>query len=580
MPLTVTFGGGATGFSVPASGEGAPASWLTVPPAVTMADGQNQLAINVTASTGASERSSMIVFMPTGGAGTASPTTLTITQAPASPRIVFDPAMPADVAAVGAMVSLTVTFEGGATGFSVPTSGEGAPARWLTVPPAVTMAGGENRLAITVTANEGAMARSSMIVFTATGGSVTAATTTLTITQAPAPQTIALDPVTPPEVVAGGATVPLTVTFGGGATGFSVPTSGEGAPASWLTVPPAVTMAGGQNQLAINVTANTGASQRSSMIVFTPTGGAGTASPTTLTITQAPASPRIVFAPATPADVAAVGAMVSLTVTFEGGATGFSVPTSGEGAPASWLTVPSAVTMTGGQNQLAINVTANTGASERSSMIVFTPTGVAGTAATTTLTITQAPASPRIVFAPATPADVAGAGAMVSLTVTFEGGATGFSVPTSGEGAPASWLMVPTAVTMAGGQNRLAITVTENTGASERSSMMVFTPTGGAGTAASTTLTITQQGVVSFGVSGGVFAEVRVVNPTSDELVIYGLAKEVGLLLHDVSGREVFSGSLPLGGQRVPLPPLARGVYVLVLRDEHGQTRHVRLLRE
>ena len=588
VTLTVTFEGGATGFSVPASGEGAPAGWLTVPPAVTMSGGQNQLTITVTENMGIMARSSMIVFTPAGGTGTASPTTLTITQLGVpQPRIVFAPATPADVAVGGGMVTLTVTFEGGATGFSVPASGEGAPASWLTVPAAVAMTGGQNQLAITVLANTGAMDRSSMIVFTATGGSVTAATTALTITQlGTAPrQRIVFAPAMPADVVAGGGMVSLTVTFEGGATGFSVPTSGEGAPASWLMVPSVITMSGGQNQLAITVEENTGIMDRSSMIVFTPTGGAGTASPTTLTITQLGTAPRqtIVFAPAMPADVVAGGGMVSLTVTFGGGATGFSVPTSGEGAPASWLTVPSAVTMSGGQNQLAITVVANTGASERSSMVVFTPTGGTGTARPTTLTITQAPASPRIVFDPATPADVASAGAKVSLTVTFEGGATGFSVPSSGEGAPASWLTVPAAVTMAGGQNRLAITVMANTGTSERSSMIVFTPTGGTGTAIPTTLTITQaaqQGGVSFGVSGGVFAEVRVVNPTSDELVIYGIAKEVGLLLRDVSGREVFSGSLPLGEQRIPLPPLARGVYVLALRDENGQVHHVRLLKE
>ena len=90
---------------------------------------------------------------------------------------------------------------------------------------------------------------------------------------------IVFNPVVPAEVVAGGGKVTLTVTFEGGATGFSVPTSGEGAPAGWLTVPAAVTMTGGQNQLAITVAENTDAMARSSMIVFTPTGGAGTASP-------------------------------------------------------------------------------------------------------------------------------------------------------------------------------------------------------------------------------------------------------------------------------------------------------------
>ena len=111
----------------------------------------------------------------------------------------------------------------------------------------------------------------------------------------------------PADVVAGGGMVSLTVTFGGGATGFSVPTSGEGAPANWLMVPSAVTMTDGQNQLAITVEENAGIMDRSSMIVFTPTGGAGTATPTTLTITQLGTAPRqsIVFAPAMPADVVA-----------------------------------------------------------------------------------------------------------------------------------------------------------------------------------------------------------------------------------------------------------------------------------
>ena len=157
-------------------------------------------------------------------------------------KIAFNPVMPADVVAGGGMVTLTVTFEGGATGFSVPASGEGAPAGWLTVPPAVTMTGGQNQLTITVTENMGIMARSSMIVFTPTGGAGAASPTTLTITQL------------------------------GTALRPSIPTSGEGAPANWLTVPPAAAMAGGQNRLAITVTENTGIMDRSSMIVFTATG--------------------------------------------------------------------------------------------------------------------------------------------------------------------------------------------------------------------------------------------------------------------------------------------------------------------
>ena len=553
--VRVTLGGGATGYTTSGG-----AYWVSVP--ARGSDGD--VVVTIQTNTTTSARSAMITFIPTGGRGMAISATLTINQLATPPQtITFTPSTPPAVSAAMSNVTAGVMFGGGATGFTVPSSGTGAPASWLTVP--ATLRGGN--LVINVTANTGVQ-RSSDIVFTPTGGSGTATSTTLTITQQGATSTISFTPTTPPAVVASGGNVTVGVMFGGGATGFTVPSSGTGTPASWLTVP--ATLRDGN--LVINVTANTGV-QRSSDIVFTPTGGSGTATATTLTITQQEATSTITFTPATPPAVVASGGNVTVGVMFGGGATGFTVPSSGTGSPANWLTVPATLR----DGNLVIAVTANIGV-QRSSDIVFTPTGGSGTATATTLTITQQEATSTITFTPATPPAVVASGGNVAVGVMFGGDATGFTVPSSGTGAPASWLTVPATLR----DGNLVIAVTANTGV-QRSSDIVFTPTGGSGTATATTLTITQQevSVMSFGVRSSVFTDIRVVNPVSDELVIYGLSVPVRFGLRDVSGGEVFSVTLLASAtQRILLPPLAHGAYILTLESQEGEVYNVRLLRE
>ena len=494
-------------------------------------------------------------------------------------KIIFHTTTPPNVSRVGGNVTLeVVAIEGNATGFTLPSSGTGAPASWLTVPSTLT----DNNLVIAVKPNTNTSPRSDEIVFTPTGGSVTAIPTTVTITQqgasSPSSQTIRFTPTMPPAVSATGGNVTVGVVLGGGATGFTVPSSGTGAPASWLTVP--ATLRDGN--LVIAVTANTRTTQRSDEIVFTPTGGSGTATPTTLTITQqgtsSPSSQTITFTPSTPPAVSAAGGNVTVGVMLGGDATGFTIPSSGMGTPASWLTVPATLT----NGTLVIAVTANMSTSPRSDDIVFTPTGGLGTATPTTLTITQqratSPSSQTIRFTPTMPPAVSAAMSNVTVGVMFGGGATGFTVPSSGTGAPASWLTVPATLR----DGNLVIAVMANIGV-QRSSDIVFTPTGGSGTAMATTLTITQQAgsAMNFGVLEGVFAEVRVVNPASDELVFYGLSMDVHCSLRDVSGREVFSSILLASAkQRISLPPLASGVYIATLESEEGEVYSVRLLRE
>ena len=131
------------------------------------------------------------------------------------------------------------------------------------------------------------------------------------------------------------------------------------------------------------------------------------------------------------------------------------------------------------------------------------------------------------------------------------------------------------------GDGTATLTYAANTTTAVRKDTVVFSTTGGTGTARDT-LVLEQLAatILSFGVQSSVFADIRVVNPTSDELVIYGLAKEIGLLLRDVSGQVVFEGALPAGVQRVALPRLTSGVYLLVLRTKESETYNIRLLRE
>ena len=94
----------------------------------------------------------------------------------------------------------------------------------------------------------------------------------LTINQQATPQTITLTPNELDGVLAAGEMRTVGVMFGGGATGFTVPSSGTGSPPSWVTVP---AMVDAMDDLEITVRANMTAMTRSATIIFTPTGGGG-----------------------------------------------------------------------------------------------------------------------------------------------------------------------------------------------------------------------------------------------------------------------------------------------------------------
>ena len=657
--VTVTFGGGATGYTLPSDGEtGAPPSWVTVP---AMVDAMNNLEITIIANASTSARSATITFTPTGGMGTATSITLMINQlgvVPMGRSVTLDPVSLPNIPAAGGTRTVRLTLGGDATGYM--TSGV---EDWVTVP-AMGMAG---EVSITVRANMTAMIRSATITFTPTGGEGMATPATLTITQQAPPQTIMLDPDELDDVLAAGERRMVGVTLSG-ATGYTLPLAGApGAPPSWAMVPAMAT--GGS--IAIVILENTTTSTRSATITFTPTGGEGTATPATLTITQlgaAPAAQTIMLNPTSLSGIAAAGSTETVRLTYGGGATGYMVA-----GAATWAPVASP----GMGNSVDIVIAENTTAMTRSAMVIFTPTGGEGTATPATLTITQAAATaagPAVILSPTTlSVPVAGATRMVSIGLV--GGATSYTVPTTGVGAPASWV---TGISSTGMAGMLNIVVAANATTSERKDTIYFKPVGGTGTmrfddtltitqaaapaisvssmptvlsmlpaagdtviatinisgtatgwrvmvptsgfttaspmsgtgngmdtliyaanmtnrvrrdtvvfsttggtgVARDTLVLIQQSPTSFGVADGVFADVRVVNPSSDKLIIYGLSSSARMSLRDVSGRVVFSATLTAGKQHVSLPPLARGVYLLALRNEEGETYNARLLME
>ena len=476
--VTVTLGGDATGYSVPASGTGSVPSWVTGIPTTGLA---GSLSIMVQANTGTA-RMATVTFTPTGGAtGTVVPTNFTINQLAVPQTITFAPTELTNVASTGGMRTVGVMFGGGATGFTVPSSGTGSPPSWVTVP---AMVDAMNDLEITILANTGTSPRSATIIFTPTGGGGTATPASFTINQQAIPQTITLTPNELDGVLSAGEMRTVGVMFGGGATGFTVPSSGTGAPPSWVTVP---AMVDAMDDLEITIMENTTTSTRSAMIIFTPTGGSGMATPASFTINQQAIPQTITLTPNELDDVLAAGEMRTVGVMFGGGATGFTVPSSGTGAPPSWVTVPA---MVDAMDDLEITIMANATTSVRSAMIIFTPTGGSGMATTATLTINQQATPQTITLTPNELDDVLAAGEMRTVGVMFGGGATGFTVPSSGTGAPPSWVTVPA---MVDAMDDLEITVRANMTAMTRSATIVFTPTGGGGTATPASLTINQQ---------------------------------------------------------------------------------------
>ena len=188
----------------------------------------------------------------------------------------------------------TIRFNvgGGATGWTSAITGDG----FITLNTAMNDAqrGGVTVMA-TPTANTGMDDRSATIMFTTTGGTATAATFAITITQlarvVAGPPTLLLT--SPPTVMLShDVVVAQTIRFnvGGGATDWTSAITGD----DFITLTDDGNETGAVVVTAVLSGANTGV-ERSAMITFTTEGGTGDAVTATVTITQSSAPPTLLL---------------------------------------------------------------------------------------------------------------------------------------------------------------------------------------------------------------------------------------------------------------------------------------------
>ena len=386
--ITFEVGGGATGWSSAITYTPAGANFITLAPDMNTDQRGTVTVVATPIENPGVERRAVITFTSMGGTGTAT-AMVTITQGGAPPTLMLT-SDSVETIAYDADAASNITFEvgGGATGWSSSITYTPAGANFITFSQDMnTNERGTVTVVATPVENPG-VERRAVITFTSMGGTGTA-TAVFTITQGGAPHTLSLTPDT--ITLLHGATTTtedITVTLGGGASGWEASSSNE----TFITVPPtgdagtiAITFAGG---------ANTGV-ERESVITITTTGD-GTSASETVTVTQGGAPHTLSLTPDTITLLhSATTITEEITVTLGGGASGWEASSSNE----IFITVPP----TGDAGTIAITLAggANTGV-EREAVITITTTGD-GTSASEMVTVTQAGAPPILVVHSPTP---------------------------------------------------------------------------------------------------------------------------------------------------------------------------------
>ena len=456
-------GGGATGWNAVSS-----ESFITVTPANGVS-GQN---ITVTATPTINmgiERSATITITTVGGTGIAASKTVTITQAGALPTLSLNSSDTTLAYNETGDINIMFNVGGGATGWNAVSSES-----FITVTPASGVSGQNIMVTATPTINMG-VERSATITFTTTGGTGTAITSTVTITQETAPHMLILN--SSDTTIAHDATGDINIMFnvGGGATGWNAVSS-----ESFITVTPASGVSGKNIMVTATPTTNMGV-ERSATITFTTTGGTGTAITSTVTITQETAPHMLILNSSN--TTIAYDETDSIDIMFDlgGGATGWNAVSS-----ESFITVTPASGVSGKNIMVRATPTINMGV-ERSATITFTTTGGTGTAITSTVTITQAGALPTLILNSSDTTLAYNETDSIDIMFNVGGGATGWNAVSS-----ESFITVTPASGVSGQNITVTATPTINMGV-ERSATITFTTTGGTGTAITSTVTITQE---------------------------------------------------------------------------------------
>ena len=535
-----------------------------------------------------STRTATVIFTSSGG-GPAVTQTLLITQLAAGQSLptltlagtgITDPAggaanYTADAVAAGAALTVDVTLGGGATTWTAMITG-------AFVTSAPTTGGNDVDAVLTIAENTATAERTATLTFVGTGGSVDV-TQTLIITQEAAvlpTLTLSGTGVKPPvdpatnytyNAIAEGVNLTVDITLAGGAATWTAT-----APDAFVMLNP--TTGGNDVNAVLTIAENTGTSQRTSTITFTTSGG-GPVATQTLVITQLAAGQSLptltlsgtgVTNPVSPAtnytaDAVAAGVTLTVDVALADGATTWTATITG-------AFVTSAPTTGGNDVNAVLTIAENTTTAERTATITFVGTG-GSVEVTQTLMITQAAAVPPPTLAlsgtgvtdPVSPAtnytaDVDAAGTTLTVDVTLTD-ATGWAVTITGA-------FVTSAPATGGNDDDAVLTIAENATTAERTATIVFTSTGGAGTAATQTLVITQEAKTTLSTHTKESLFTLYPNPTEGKLTVEGVTGHLQVYIHDLVGREVMTYSLTPSKKTIDVSNLPSGMYAITIQGE------------
>ena len=578
LTVDVTLTGGATTWTATTSD-----AFVTFNPA-TGGNGVNA-GLVIAENTMNSTRTATVTFTTSGG-GPAVTQTLVITQLAAGQSLptltlsgtgITDPVSPAtnytaDAVAAGETLTVDVTLGGGATTWTARASDAFAMLNPIT-------GGNDVDAVLTIAENATANQRTSTITFTTSVGSVNE-TQTLIITQAAAvlPSiTISGTRITPPvdpatnytyNAISADTTLTVDVTLAGGAETWAVTITG-----AFVTSVP--TTGGNDDDAVLTIAENTGTSQRTATVTFTTSGG-GPVATQTLLITQLAAGQSLptltlsgtgITEPVSPApnytaDAVAAGATLTVDVTLTD-ATGWAVTITG-------TFVTSAPTTGGNDVDAVLTIAGNTTTAERTATVTFVGTG-GDIDVTQTLIITQVAAVPPTLtisstgitdpVSPATnyTADADAAGKTLTVDVTLTD-ATGWAVTITGT-------FVTSAPTTGGNDDDAVLTIAENATAAERTATIIFTSTGGVGTATQT-LVITQEAKTTLSAHTKESLFTLYPNPTEGNLTVEGVTGHLQVYVHDLVGREVMTYSLTPSKKTLDVSNLPSGMYAITIQGE------------
>ena len=477
-------GGSATGWASDITYTPVGADFITLdPPNNNTETGSVTVMARLTGKNLGIERS-VVITMRTLGLGTPATATVTITQLGAPPTLILT-SDSVETIAYDADAASNITFEvgGGATGWTAVVIDGDVVNNFLTLSKLSGSAGLDTIKVTTVSENIGLSRMNTVVIMTVDGTGVL--TDTIIVTQGGAPHTLSLTPDTITLLHSATTTTEeITVTLGGGASGWEASSSNE----NFITVPSMGDAGAGTIAITLAGGANTGV-EREAVITITTTGD-GTSASEMVTITQAGGPPILVVHSPTPksgsdttiAYDATINAL-NINFTVGGGAKSWTAEVVGDD---NFLTL-NTTTGAAGTSSIAVSSDDNMGETRMDTIVITTVDGTG--VLTDTIIVTQEAAPMILVMTPNDGMIVIDHDVIVAETIVFDvgGSATGWTATSDNAFVTLS--------TMSGDSGRNIVvmaTPTVNTGLAERTATITITTMGQLGTAKVATVMITQ----------------------------------------------------------------------------------------